>query len=420
MSEPPGSVGDVGKKRIAFACSECRAPAGRWSGRCPSCGAWGTVEEARSVAAGVVYSDLGLSAPEARLSTGFDGVDRVLGAGLVRGSVVLLAGEPGIGKSTLLLQLLDRLSRAGHTCLLASGEESAAQVADRARRLGLADGPAFVPGRELPTVLQAAAVMGPAVLALDSVQAARDPELDSAPGGPAQVRLCVDRLVGLAKERGISVILTGQVTKDGDVAGPRTMEHAVDVVCTLDGDPRTGLRILAGGKNRFGPEGELAWFEMRPDGLAEADPASLLTVGGPEPGSAVGVLAAGRRAFAVEVQALAVPTEGPSRRHASGLDPRRFSLVAAVVDRVVGLRLSRCELYGAAAGGVRVEDPASDLAVAAALASAATGVPPPAATAFVGEVSLTGAVRTVPNLSLRLAAASAAGIRAVLCASMAT
>lgn len=411
----------MAKTRTALACSACGQPATQWVGRCPGCGAWGTMEQAASptasprAAAAPLRNGKG-DGPD-RLRTGFDGVDRVLGGGLVRGSVALVAGEPGIGKSTLLLQVLDRLASSGAPCLYASGEESRAQVASRAARLGLPlKDVAFVPGRDLETVVDAVRASAPEVVVVDSVQSIRDPGLTSLPGGPAQVRACADALVGLAKEEGVAVILAGQVTKDGDVAGPRTLEHAVDVVCSFDGDPTTGLRILAGGKNRFGPEGEVAWLEMGREGLREVDPRSVLGPGEGEPGAATALVAAGRRALAVEVQALTGSTEGPPRRHVSGLDPRRFGMVAAVVERTAGLGLARSELYGATAGGLRVHDPGSDLAVAAALASAARGVAPPRGSAFVGEVSLTGAVRPAPNLGGRLAAASASGIETVYCA----
>lgn len=351
-----------------------------------------------------------------RVPTGFAGVDRVLGGGLVPASVVLLAGEPGIGKSTLLLQLLANLSATGLPCLLASGEESRAQVAARARRLGVpGSAVSFVPGRELGTVLEAARSARPFLLAVDSIQTLRDPDAAQVPGGPAQVRSCTDALVGLAKALGIAVLLAGHVTKDGDLAGPRTLEHAVDVVLSFDGDPRSGLRVLSGGKNRFGAEGEVAWFEMTPEGLAEIDPAALLTSGAGEPGAAIALPRAGRRALALEVQALVAPTEGSPRRQVTGLDGRRFQLVAAVLERA-GVRLGGSDLFGAASGGVRVDDPACDLAVAAALASAATGVPPPADAAFVGEVGLTGLVRPAPAMGARLAAARAAGIRTVYAA----
>jgi DNA repair protein RadA/Sms len=350
---------------------------------------------------------------ERRVSAGFAGIDRVLGGGLVPGGVTLLAGEPGIGKSTLLLQLVANLTAGGLPCLLASGEESRRQVAARARRLGVEGAAvAFTPGRELGSVLDAARAARPFLLAVDSVQTLRDPEAGQVPGGTAQVRACTDALIGLAKTEGTAILLAGHVTKDGDVAGPRTLEHAVDVVLTFDGDARSGLRMLTGGKNRFGPEGEVAWLEMTAVGLREIDPSALLVSGHGEPGAAIALPRAGRRALAVEVQALVAPTEGPARRHVSGLDPRRFQLVAAVLDRS-GVRLARSDLFGASSGGAKVDDPACDLALAAALVSAATGVPAPADSAFVGEVGLTGLVRGGGAMSTRLAAARAVGVRTV-------
>jgi DNA repair protein RadA/Sms len=256
----------------------------------------------------------------------------------------------------------------------------------------------------------------PSVLAVDSIQTLRDPDSATIPGGPAQVRSCADALVGLAKAEGITVLLTGHVTKDGDVAGPRTLEHAVDVVLSFEGDPRSGLRILAGGKNRFGAEGEMAWFEMTSTGLVEADPAALLASEGREAGSATALPLAGKRAFALELQALAVATDGPPRRHATGLDPKRFALLAAVLDRLGSVPVGRMELYGATAGGVRAADPGCDLAVLAALASSATGTPPPERSAFVGEVSLTGQVRPVPGMPQRATAAARAGVTTIFSA----
>ncbi|MGH7357312.1 MAG: S16 family serine protease, partial [Candidatus Rokuibacteriota bacterium] len=270
----------------------------------------------------------------------------------------------------------------------------------------------FAPGRELPALLDVVRAARPALLAVDSVQALRDPTGTQVPGGPAQVRACTDALVGMAKAEGISVLLAGHVTKEGDVAGPRTLEHAVDVVLTFDGDPRSGLRMLTGGKNRFGTEGEMAWFEMTGAGLLEIDPTDRLVTGQGEPGAAVALPLAGRRALAVEVQALVAATEAPARRQVTGLDPRRFQLVAAVLDRS-GVRVGRSDLFGATSGGVRVDDPGCDLAVAAALASAASGVPPPGGSAFVGEVTLTGLVRPGTGMGPRLAAARAAGITTV-------
>jgi DNA repair protein RadA/Sms len=417
----------MGKVKRVFVCSGCGRPSGQWAGRCSSCGEWGTVDE-RIVAVGsgrdrgtngqsVAVQDLAPQAEERRIETGFAGVDRVLGGGLVPGSVVLVAGAPGIGKSTLLLQLASHLTGAGHPCLIASGEEARGQVAARARRLGL-NGPGlrFVPGRELQDVLGAVESSRPAVLVLDSLHTIRDSRSETLPGGPAQVRACVDALVGFAKAQGTTMLLVGHVTKAGDLAGPRTIEHAVDVVLSFEGEPRSGLRVLAGGKNRFGTEGEVAWFEMGASGLVEREAGPGLGPGGDEAGCATALAMAGRRALAVEVQALVVPTEGPPRRQVAGLDGRRFHLVAAVADRATNLRLVRSELFGASAGGLRLDDPGVDLAVAAALVSACSGRPPPVRHGFVGEVSLTGGIRPVGNLEQRASAAAAAGLERLVCA----
>jgi DNA repair protein RadA/Sms len=403
----------MGRSKAIFTCRECGRRVPQWAGRCPGCDAWGSIQEGSEGAelSGAEVVDLGRAVPdEGRVDTGFEGVDRVLGGGLVPGSVGLLAGEPGIGKSTLLLQLVANLCSAGHSCLLVSGEESQAQVASRARRLGIpGDAVRFAPGRDLRAVIDTARTERPFLLAVDSIQTIRDQDATQMAGGPSQVRSCADALVGMAKSEGIAVLLTGHVTKDGDLAGPRTLEHAVDVVMAFDGDPRSGLRVLSGGKNRYGAEGESAWFEMGARGLREIDPTGLLVSGAAHPGAAIALVRSGRRALAVEVQALVGSPEGPARRHAAGLDPRRFSLVAAVVERATGLGLGRAELFGAAAGGMRVEDPSCDLAMAAALVSAATGVAPPSRSAFVGEVALTGQVRATSSMGPRHSAAKAAG-----------
>jgi DNA repair protein RadA/Sms len=405
----------VGRVRTVLSCRDCGQQLAQWAGRCPGCGAWGTIGSAGPGAPAFVVQTLDdEDADERRLTTGLQGVDRVLGGGVMPSTVALLAGEPGIGKSTLLLQLAAGLSAEGLSCLVASGEESRRQVSARARRLGV-EGSAvsFVPGRELTDVLEAARSLRPALLAVDSVQTLRDPAAGQAPGGTAQVRACVDALVGLAKTDGISVLVTGHVTKVGDLAGPRTLEHAVDVVLSFEGDPRSGLRMLSAGKNRFGAEGEVAWFEMTGSGLREIDPGALLLPGDDVVGAAAALPLAGRRALAVEVQALVAGGDaGTGRRQASGLDPRRFQLVTAVLDSV-GIRLGRADVFGATAGGARLDDPAADLAIAAALASAASGVPAPTAAAFVGEIGLTGTIRPAPAMSSRLSAAEAAGLRTV-------
>jgi DNA repair protein RadA/Sms len=406
--------------KTVFGCRDCGHQSAQWTGRCTGCGGWGTVEEVLATGAPTGPGSVSLatgsgSSDDRRVATGSEGLDRVFGGGLVPSSVALLAGEPGIGKSTLLLQIVAHLSASGRPCLMVSGEESHGQVAARARRLGLDVGAVtFAPGRDLAHVLDIAAAERPFLLAVDSIQTLRDTSGSQLPGGPAQVRLCTDALVGLAKSRGIAALLTGHVTKDGDLAGPRTLEHAVDVVLTFDGDPRSGLRMVSAAKNRFGAEGETAWFEMSAGGLREIDPAGLLVSGERQPGAATALPQAGRRALAVEVQALVGATEGPARRQVTGLDLRRFQLVAAVLERAVGVQLGRVELYGATSGGVRMDDPACDLAVAVALASAATGVAPPSGSAFVGEVSLTGLLRPAPAMGHRLAAARAAGVTRVV------
>ncbi len=419
VSEARARVPDMGRARTVFACTDCGQQIAQWVGRCPGCGGWGTIQERAggTARAGAVVSSLGRTPSTGRrTSTGYPGVDRVLGGGLVEAGVVLLAGEPGIGKSTLLLQMVANLSAAGLPCLLASGEESHEQVAARADRLGVpVDAVSFVSGRELPAVLAAASSERPFLLAVDSIQTLRDSDAGQLVGGPSQVRACTDALIGLAKSEGITVVLTGHVTKDGDLAGPRTLEHAVDVVLSFEGDPRSGLRMLSGGKNRFGPEGEVAWFEMRGDGLHEIDPSELLLSGSEDPGSAVALLQAGRRGLAVEIQALVISTDVPARRQASGLDGRRFSLVAAVLAQA-GVIPRAADLFGATAGGVRVDDPACDLAMAAALASSAAQTAAPPRSAFVGEVALTGAVRPAPSMEQRLSAARAAGVRTVFAA----
>src|SRR5688572_21001037 len=319
------------RPRTIFTCSGCRQQVAQWVGRCPGCAAWGTIESSVGGAPGLVAPVLtlgGTSGTERRVSTGIQGLDRVLGGGLVPASVILLAGWPGVGTSTLLVQLLSRLSGSGRACLLVTGEESHGQVAAWSGPLGVAAGAVGVaPGRVLAEVLGTPRDRAPFLLAVDSIQAVRDPSAPQMPGGVAQVRSGTDALVGMAKEEGVAVVMTGHVTKDGDLAGPRALEHAVDVVLMFEGDPRSGLRVLSGGKNRFGAEGETAWFEMGADGLHEIDPAGVLLSGSRAPGAAVALPIAGRRALAVEVQALVGSADGPARRQTTGLDGRRFQLV---------------------------------------------------------------------------------------------
>jgi DNA repair protein RadA/Sms len=272
----------------------------------------------------------------------------------------------------------------------------------------------FTAGRDLDDVVAAAIAERPAVLIVDSIQTIRDGRSAAVAGGSAQVRACADALIGMAKEHGITLLLVGHVTKDGDLAGPRTLEHAVDAVVSFEGDPRSGLRTLSGGKNRFGPEGEVAWFEMTSGGLVERDAGHRVGEATAEPGCATAVVLAGRRAFAVDVQALVVSTDGPPRRQVAGLDPRRFQIVAAVTNQAMGSALSRAELYGASSGGFHLDDPGADLAVAAALASARSGRTAPSGRGYVGELSLAGSVRPVAGMEARCAAAAAAGLESLV------
>jgi DNA repair protein RadA/Sms len=411
----------MARPRTVYVCESCRQQVAQWVGRCPGCGAWGTIQGSSGGNGVPATPVLTLQAPvgdDLPVATGLAGVDRVLGGGLVPASALLLAGEPGIGKSTLLLQISSRLAASGRSCLFVSGEESHAQVAARARRLGVAgDGVAFAPGRDLGSVLAIARERSPFLLAVDSIQALRDPAASQTPGGVSQVRTCADALIGMAKEDGIAVVMTGHVTKDGELAGPRALEHAVDAVLMFEGDARSGLRVLSGGKNRFGAEGECAWFEMVADGLHGIDPGDALVGDLGVPGTAIALPLAGRRAVAVEVQALIGSPDGPPRRHTTGLDPRRFQLMAAILGSAADYGLGRAELFGASSGGMRVDDPAADLAIAAALASAASGTPTPTGAAFVGEVSLTGRVRPASGMAQRVAAAEAAGCTTIFAAS---
>jgi len=340
--------------------------------------------------------------------TGIDELDRVLGGGLVPGSTTLVGGEPGIGKSTLLLQALSSLAGRGVRCLLASAEESKQQVRLRAERLGALD-PALwlVSETSLPAILAAVEQVGPRVAVVDSIQTVFDPELGSAPGSVGQVRECAHRLVRVAKERGVAIVLVGHVTKDGSLAGPRVLEHVVDTVLAFEGDRHHGLRMLRAHKHRFGPVGELGLFDMGDAGLQGVpDPSGLLLGDRREgvAGSVVTPAMEGHRPLLVELQALVSTTKlAMPRRSAQGLDQGRMALVLAVLERQTGVSLSGSDVYTSAVGGVRVVEPSADLALALALASAVTGVSLPENLVACGEVGLTGEVRHTGRLDRRLA-----------------
>ena len=424
----------MARSATLFVCSSCAHESAKWHGRCPGCGEWDTlVEEAkpqsapgrRGPRAAKALTPVPLGRVEAprvgRLRTGIGELDRVLGGGLVPGSLVLLGGSPGIGKSTITTGALGNLAAAGHKVLYVSGEESAAQVRLRAERLG--EGALSVPvvaETDLDTVLATIEAERPEVCVVDSVQVLHAAELSGAPGSVGQVREVAGRLMRVAKGRGVAVILVGHVTKEGALAGPRVLEHLVDCVLSFEGERERTYRTLRALKNRFGSTNEAGVFEMREEGLVEVEDASARFVAEATraPGSVVLCAMEGSRPLLVEVQALVAPTEMvPPRRMANGVDRNRLALVLAVLARHAGVSLGAADVFVSLAGGVRVEEPAADLAVALALASAARGVTlerlgrPLAA---FGELGLTGELRHAAHPDRRLAEAAKFGLEGVL------
>jgi DNA repair protein RadA/Sms len=416
----------VAKVAVKYVCSECGTASPRWLGKCPGCDAFGTlVEELQgggapgASARPASSTPLGaVSASEAdRISTGVPELDRVLGGGLVPASLVLVGGEPGVGKSTLLLSALGAISRAGLRALLVTGEESAAQVSLRAARLGGAEDVGILAETELATVCATLEHERPDVCVVDSVQTLHASELGSAPGSVAQVREAAARLLRVAKETGIATILVGHVTKDGAVAGPRVLEHLVDCVLQFEGDRYHAHRVLRATKNRFGSTNELGVFEMTGAGLVGVpDPSELFGATHPgEVGAAVGCVLEGTRPLLLEVQALVAPTDlAMPRRVGTGVDPRRLAMLVAVLGRHAGLALGSADVFVNVAGGVRIEEPGGDLAVALAIASAARGVPVLEGAAAFGEIGLTGRLRPAAQAERRLDECAKLGIRTVV------
>jgi DNA repair protein RadA/Sms len=416
----------MSKPRLLFRCSTCGAPAPKWAGRCTECGEWNTIEEAVPTApgwdapAGLVAASApvpitAVDALDGRpVATGVDELDRVLGGGLVPGSVTLLGGEPGVGKSTLVLQMLAASAARGDTALYVSGEESPQQVGMRARRLGaLHDGILIVAETSLPAVLTHIESTRPALCVVDSVQTLFDPATGSAPGSVAQVRDCSQQLVATAKRLGITTVLIGHVTKDGALAGPRVLEHVVDTVLSLEGDRHHALRILRAAKHRFGPTEEIGLMSLGTAGLDAVPDPSGMFLSDRRPGIAGSVVTPtveGRRPLLVEVQALVTATAAPNpRRSATGLDTGRLSLMLAVLAKRACLSSSALDVYTMAVGGVRVTEPGADLAVCLAVASAMSGRPAPAGTVVCGEVGLGGELRRVGRMEHRLSEAARMG-----------
>ena len=423
------------KVRTIYRCGDCGATAPKWAGRCPGCAAWNSlieeVDAGPAAGGGATPARSGVPVPIAEVDsaawaarpTGMGELDRVLGGGFVPGSVTLLGGEPGIGKSTLLLQVLAALAAGGRRCLLVCGEESSQQVRLRAERLGaLRPRLWLVSETSLPHVVAAVDEVAPDFLVVDSIQTLSDPGLASAPGTVAQVRECAARLVREAKARALPTVLVGHVTKDGSLAGPRVLEHVVDTVLSFEGERHHALRLLRALKHRFGPTSELGLFEMAESGLVGVpDPGALFLSDRCTgvPGSVVVPTLDGHRPLLVEVQGLVVGSElAMPRRSAQGLDPGRLALLVAVLQRSVRLSLARSDVFALAVGGVKVMEPAADLGVALALASSDRGVAMDAGLVALGEVGLGGELRQVSQTERRLAEAARLGFsRAVVPAS---
>ncbi len=414
----------------AFACSECGWTTAKWVGRCGECQQWGTVVE--QGAAGASLRHVAPQAPSRparpiteittadapRRSSGVGEFDRVLGGGIVPGAAILLSGEPGVGKSTLLLDVAAKAAHTGRRVLYISGEESAAQVRLRAERTDALHPELFLASEtDLATVLGQIDQTAPQLVIVDSVQTIASAASDGAAGLPGQVREVAATLIRVAKERALPVILVGHVTKDGQVAGPRVLEHLVDVVCHFEGDRQTALRFLRALKNRFGPTDEVGCFEMTGAGIAEVpDPSGLfLSRGTPEPGTCVAIAMEGRRALPVEVQALTIAASGPNpRRIVHGVDSSRVAMVLAVLERRAGIPTSGLDVYVSTVGGVRFTEPAADLAIAVAVAGAIQQTAVPRTLAVVGELSLAGEVRSVTQAAQRRSEAARLGYEQVI------
>ena len=417
-----------GKPRTTFICQECGAHTPKWEGRCPQCGQWNTlvntpvasrpkrdtwleggtadIQELAKVSADAVP----------RIKTSFPELDRVLGGGIVPGALVLVAGEPGIGKSTLLLQTCASLAGQGHRILYVSGEESAQQVSLRAQRLGISgEGLFFLGETEVEGILERLETLQPFLVVVDSVQTLFSRDVPSGTGSVAQVRECTRRLMQWSKARGIPILLAGHLTKDGSVAGPRALEHMVDVVLYLEGDTLGPYRILRGAKNRFGSTNEIGVFQMVHQGLEEVQEPSLLFLSDRHqgvPGSVVIVNLEGSRPLLAEVQALTTPTVfAQPRRTATGVDFHRLLLVTATASKRLGIPLGNQDIIVNVVGGLRVQEPAADLGIALAMVSSLRNVPIDPQVVAIAEVGLGGELRRVPQLERRLGEAARLGFR---------
>ena len=441
----------MAKAKIEFLCNACGANHPKWLGKCPDCGAWDSLEkfvveagvagvssapwDPNAVGVGASAARVGVALGStpieqvsdvdfSRISSGVAELDRVLGGGFVPGSAILLGGDPGIGKSTLLLQAAAALARSGKHVLYASSEESPQQLKLRATRLAGELGLAPLGGRlhamcesSVTRIAEAARRLSPALVVVDSIQLVSRPDLTAAPGSITQLRRCCFDLVTLAKTTGAVVLIVGHVTKDGVIAGPKLLEHLVDVVLSFEGDRHTALRIVRGVKNRFGSTHEIGIFEMQAEGLIEVESTTLGTdASGPRrPGCAVAAAMAGTRGLLAEVQALVAPgLLGAAKRRASGIDTNRLAMLVAVLERHAGLRLADQDVFVQTVGGMKLTEPALDLAVSLAISGAFLGRVLAPSTVVIGEVGLTGDVRSVAQLEQRIAEAERRGAGCVI------
>ena len=416
------------QQKTAFFCQNCGYESPKWVGKCPGCGEWNRfAEEPTKATDSRVPPEYQLNEKprsidtveadeKARLKTGLAEMDRVLGGGIVAGSAILVGGDPGIGKSTLLLQVLHRLASGGRKVLYVTGEESASQIKLRADRIGASSKDLYVLVEvSLENILTHIKEVGPAVVVIDSIQTVYCSLLSSAPGSVGQVREASERLIILSKKTGIPVFLVGHVTKDGSIAGPKVLEHMVDTVLYFEGDSGHSYRIIRGIKNRFGPTNEIGVFEMRDRGLLEvSNPSEYFLTERPEgmAGSVVVASIEGTRPILVEVQALVVGTSfGMPRRTAIGVDVNRVSLLVAVLDKIGGLHLGNHDIFLNVAGGVKLSEPAADLGVVAAIASSFLDRPIDPKTVVFGEVGLTGEVRGINQMEVRIREAARMGFK---------
>ncbi len=442
----------MAKAKVEFLCNACGTNHPKWLGKCPDCGAWDSLERflvepsvsggspawetsggglvgAAALQAGALPIESVSDADFSRVTSGVAELDRVLGGGFVPGSAILLGGDPGIGKSTLLLQAATALARQGKCVLYASSEESPQQLKLRANRLAGEAGLGPLGGRlhamcesSVAKIAEAARRLSPALVVVDSIQLVSRPDLTATPGSITQLRRCCLDLVTLAKSTGAVVLIVGHVTKDGVIAGPKLLEHLVDVVLSFEGDRHTALRIVRGVKNRFGSTHEIGIFEMQTEGLMEVESAALGTdARGPRrPGCAVAAAMAGTRGLLAEVQALVAPgLLGAAKRRASGLDSNRLAMLVAVLEKHGGLRLADQDVFVQTVGGMKLTEPALDLAVSLAIAGAFLGRVLAPSTVAIGEVGLTGDVRSVSQLEQRIAEAERRGADCVIVPSQA-